>query len=114
MTGKRCRWSNPLTSHLSPFNCRLALRLKRLIQYQHDGGAFRQHDVAILGLDRALRADRTTEHAADNRALGAATEHPPHDRADCYSGGGFGDVTRVGLPALKVGSHAVDLGGQRI
>src|SRR2546427_5752374 len=69
------------------------------------------HDVTILGLDGALGADGASDHAADDRGLGAATDQPTSQRAGRRTDADLGDVTRVGL---AVPQRAIQRLGRRL
>src|SRR5215208_7142053 len=72
----------------------------------------RHHDVPILRLDGALRADRAADDAADDRALGVAADHPAGHGADGRASADLGHVAAIGLAvaqrALERHGRAVD------
>jgi len=78
------------------------------------GGSLREDHVAILGFNGPLSAYRASQYPADDRALGAASQHPTHHRADRRSRSRLRDVPGVGLPSLQMGSDAIDSSRDRI
>ena len=67
------------------------------------------HDVAVLGLDRALGADRAADDAADDRALGAATDAPgPRSRPPPLPPPTLAMSPALVLRPSQLGRHAGD------
>src|SRR2546425_2945535 len=93
-------WRNIIVDSLVRITASRCRHREFLRQSHDDMRPRRQDDVRILGLRRDAGARRSADHAADDRALLVAAEHPPQHGAGDGTRAYLGSVTSRNAAAL--------------